>query len=118
MKHAILGLLALLLAACTTKEGVVNEPPRLKSSLAPAQVTVTRDQSPTGALLTMPFLVNDKEIYGFKRGDSYSFQLDPASYTFKAYLGTQACRKMVWLEPGESYRFTLSPGCIITQEED
>ncbi|MEA3277785.1 MAG: OmpA family protein [Pseudomonadota bacterium] len=75
-----------------------------------------RDKSWMGAPVPMIFLIDGTEIYGFWRGQRYSFRLAPGDYAFGYYLAFNECRQLVMIEPGQDHLFKLAPNCVIERE--
>jgi hypothetical protein len=81
-----------------------------------ASVTVYRQWSVVGAPATMFFVINRNRVYGLAMGQSYSFRLDPGLYSMGYDLGFNECRQRIWLEPNQSYRIEMLPGCNLNVE--
>jgi hypothetical protein len=113
-KRLILGL-CLMTAGCSTTEGLIQAPPPV-TSLNPASITVCRATSPEGAIAPLIFTINGEKIYGLRPGESYSFRLDPGSYTFGWYLALNTCSQAVWIQPGDNISLTLGPTCDISPQ--
>jgi len=113
-----LALLAgvLALGGCGFKVGLVNEPPAPTGHSIPSNITVYRADHIIGLTIPMTFLINSTEIYGLWGGEHYDFQLSPGEYVFGYFLGLNECHRYARIEPGQDYRITLAPNCVIKTE--
>ena len=112
---ALLAPLALL--ACTAKVGQVSEPPRVTDPKQAAQVTVYRDDSLVGAVATLSFFLDGKEIYGLRRGERYSFEVDPGWHSLRYWIGLNECGQSFEFKARGRYKLRLLPTCGIEQSE-
>jgi len=108
-------LAALSLLACTAKVGQVSPAPRVSDPKQAAHVTVFRDDSLVGAIATMSVFVDGKEIYGLRRGERYSFALDPGWHSLGYWIGTNECGQSFKFNARVQYTFHLLPTCGIEQ---
>jgi hypothetical protein len=115
MRRVPLVLMLLTGAGCSSTEGLIHEPPTPTSS-NPASITIYRAKNPEAAIAPMIFTIDDTEIYGLRPGQSFTFRLDPGSYTFGWYLGLNTCRQAVWIQPKVNVRLRMSPDCNIPSQ--
>jgi len=112
----LLGVIAL--SGCGFKVGPINDPPIQTSGVyvTPSNITLHRADSIIGLTIPMTFLIDSVEIYGLWSGESHEFQLAPGEYIFGYFLGLNECRRYTKIEPGQDYRVTLKPTCVIKAE--
>lgn len=115
MTKRLIPILCLIIAGCSTTEGLIHAPPPV-TSLNPASITIYRATSVEGAIAPLIFTIDGEKIYGLKPGESYSFRLDPGSYTFGWYLALNTCKQAVWIQPGDNVSLTLGPTCDISPQ--
>jgi hypothetical protein len=108
-------LSALALCACVAKVGQVNPAPRVTNAKQAAHVTVYRDESLVGAVSTMSFFIDGKEVYGLRRGERYSFELDPGWHGLSYRIGLNECGEKFQFAARGQYSFRLLPTCGIKQ---
>jgi hypothetical protein len=104
---------AVLLFACTAKVGQVSPGPQVSDPEQAARVTVYRDNSLVGAVSTMSFSVDGKEVYGLRRGERYSFKLDPGWHNLSYFIGLNDCAESFEFAAHGQYTFRLLPTCGI-----
>jgi hypothetical protein len=109
----LLGTVAL--CACTAKVGQVSPAPRVTDAKQAAQVTVYRDESLVGAIATLSFFIDGKEVYGLRRGERYSFQLDPGWHSLRYRIGLNECGESFKFMARGQYNFRLLPTCGMEQ---
>jgi len=111
-----LALLApLVLAACAAQVGQVNAPPRVTDPKQAAKVTVYRDDSLVGAVATLSFFLDGKEIYGLRRGERFSFEVDPGWHRLRYWIGLNECGQSFEFKARGRYNLRLLPTCGIEQ---
>ena len=111
----LLGALALF--GCVAKVGQVNPAPRVTDAKQAAHVTVYRDDSLVGAISTMSFFVDDKEVYGLRRGERYSFEVDPGWHSLSYLIGLNECGQKFEFSARGKYTFRLLPTCGIERTD-
>jgi hypothetical protein len=108
---------ALALSVCTATVGQVSPAPRATNPKQAAHVTVYRDNSLVGAVATMSFFVNGKELYGLRRSESYSFELDPGWHNLAYRIGLNDCAQSFDFVARRHYKFRLLPTCGFERNE-
>ncbi len=108
---------ALALSACTAKVGQVSSAPRVTDPKQAAQVTVYRDKSLAGAVATMSFFIDGKEVYGLRSGERYSFEVDPGWHNLRYLIGMNECAQSFEFTARGRYSFRLLPTCGIEQTD-
>jgi hypothetical protein len=112
IRRFVLPLLgALALVACTAKVGQVSPAPRVTDAKQAAQVTVYRDDSLVGAVATLSFFINGKEVYRLRRGERFSFQLDPGWHSLRYRIGLNECGQSFEFMARGRYNSRLLPTC-------
>jgi hypothetical protein len=104
-----------VLVGCAAKVGPVSPAPRVTDPEQAAHVTVYRDKSLVGAVSTMSFFIDDKEVYGLRRGERYSFELDPGWHSLGYLIGLNECGQKFQFKARGQYSFRLLPTCGIEQ---
>jgi hypothetical protein len=118
ISRVVLPLLgALALFACTAKVGQVSPAPRVTDPKQAAHVTVYRDNSLVGAVATMSFFLDGREVYGLRRGERYSFELDPGWHNLAYRIGLNDCAQSFEFVARRHYEFRLLPTCGIERTE-
>jgi len=113
-KFLLTGIL-LFFTSCALGRGLVNPPPPLSNPEKAAEVTVKRDSAFMGSGQTMRFTLDGREIYDFRSGDEFSFEIDSGEHFFgvKCAGGWQMSgnRSEIAQEikPGKRYFFRLIP---------
>ena len=111
----LLGALALF--GCVAKVGQVSTVPQVTDAKQAAHVTVYRDNSLVGAVATLSFFIDGKEVYGLRRGERYSFEIDPGWHGLKYRIGLNECgQKFEFMARGK-YTFRLLPTCGIERTD-
>ena len=111
----LLGTLALF--GCVAKVGQVSPAPRVTDAKQAAQVTVYRDKSLVGAISTMSFFIDGKEVYGLRRGERFSFKVDPGWHGLSYLIGLNQCGRNFQFAARGQYTFRLLPTCGFEQTE-
>lgn len=93
--------------------GQVSPAPQVTDAKQAAQVTVYRDESLVGAVVTMSFFIDEKEVYGLRRGERYSFELDPGWHSLGYRIGLNECGQNFQFLARGQYSFRLLPTCGI-----
>jgi hypothetical protein len=118
IRRLVLPLLgALALCACSAKVGQVSPAPRVTDAKQAAQVTVYRDDSLVGAVATLSFFIDGKEVYGLRRGERYSFALDPGWHSLRYRIGLNECGQSFEFMARGQYNFRLLPTCGIERTD-
>jgi hypothetical protein len=118
IRRSLLPLLgALILFGCVAKVGQVSPAPPVTDPRQAAHVTVYRDNSLVGAVATMSFFIDGKEVYGLRRGERYSFELDPGWHNLSYRIGVNDCAQSFEFRARQLYTFRLLPTCGIERTE-
>jgi hypothetical protein len=104
-----------LIAACSATFGPIAAPPATTSG-RPVTVTLHRVESLEGAAVPLVFVINDREVYGLRNGETYRLRLDPGQYVFGWRSGFNTCDQDVWLHAGKDVDLTFSGDCNIPAE--
>lgn len=103
-------LLAVLLTGCAG--GLIGPLPRVSNPATAATVTVFRDFSLPGFFAPITLRIDDRKTFRVWINQAFDFQLDRGEYLFYFTIGFNECRRVVYIQPGRTYRFRLRPNCI------
>ena len=108
-------LLTVLAGGCATG-GPTGPLPVVTDPLQASNVTVYRGGSWVGLFSPIRLQIDGQNVFNIHRNQQYSFQLDPGLHLFEFYIGLNECRRVVFIEPGRSYRIRLVPNCVMETE--
>ncbi len=63
--------------------------------------------------MSLSFFVDDKEVYGLRRGERYSFEVDPGWHSLSYLIGLNECGQKFEFSARGQYTFRLLPTCGI-----
>lgn len=108
-------LLTVLAGGCATG-GPTGPLPVVTDPLQASNVTVYRSGSWVGLFSPIRLQIDGQNVFNIHRNQQYSFQLDSGLHLFEFYIGLNECRRVVFIEPGRSYRIRLVPNCVMETE--
>ncbi len=108
-------LLTVLAGGCATG-GPTGPLPVVTDPLQASNVTVYRGGSWVGLFSPIRLQIDGQNVFNIHRNQQYSFQLDSGLHLFEFYIGLNECRRVVFVEPGRSYRIRLVPNCVMETE--
>jgi hypothetical protein len=112
---AALAAATLSIAGCSTTSGLINAPPTPKTQ-HPINLTLHRVESIEGAVVPMVIVLDGKELYGLRNGETHRIQLDPGQYVLGWRLGLNTCNQTIFLRKGRDVTLNLSNKCDIPPE--
>jgi hypothetical protein len=112
---AALAAATLSIAGCSTTSGLINAPPTPKTE-HPINLTLHRVESIEGAVVPMVIVLDGKELYGLRNGETHRIQLDPGQYVLGWRLGLNTCNQTIFLRKGRDVTLNLSNECNIPPE--
>jgi hypothetical protein len=101
--------LALLLAGCAG--GLIGPLPQVTKPKEASTVTVFRDFSVPGFVGPIVLRIEGCETFRLWVNQEFSFQLDPGQHLFEYTIGFNECRRVVYIQPRQNYRYRLTPNC-------
>jgi hypothetical protein len=113
--HFLVGaalLASVLLGGCATG-GPIGPLPVVRDPLEASNVTVYRGGGVVGLFSPIRLRINGQPAFNIYRNRQYSFQLDPGLQLFEFSIGLNECRRVLYIEPRQSYRIRFVPNCVM-----